>query len=117
MVSMMAKRKQAAGKYNQYMLLEKPTQGEASASGQVTDTWAVVAKMWCSLWPVRGNEYWAREQVQAETTHIVRTWFRDDVTIDTAMRLKMGDREFAIESFINVNEARRELEFHVREKT
>lgn len=113
----MAKRKQGAGKYNQYMCLEEPTQGAASASGEVTDTWAEVALMWCSLWPVRGREYWAREQVQAETTHVLRTWWRDDVTIDTTMRFRLGSRLFYIESFIDVNEGRQELEFMVREKT
>ncbi len=114
----MARQKQAAGKYNQYMVLEKPTQSAASASGQVTDTWAEVASLWCSLWPVRGEEYFARDQVQAETTHVMRTWWRDDVAFDTTMRFRLGtSRLFHIESFINVNEANRELEFMVQEKT
>ncbi len=118
----MAKRKpQRAGSYNNFMVLEKPTQGSASASGEVTDTWAAVATMWCSIWPIRGEEYWAREQVQADTTHIIRTWWRDDVDIDTTMRLKLGhargDRYFYIGRFIDVNEAQKELEFQVKEKT
>ncbi len=114
----MAKGRQGAGRYNQYMVLEEPTQGDASASGQVTDAWAEVVSLWCSLWPVRGDEYLAREQVQAETTHVVRTWWRDDVAFDTTMRFRLGtSRLFHIESFISVNEANRELEFRVREKT
>jgi len=112
----MARRKQGAGNYNHKMILEEPTQGDASASGAVTDTWAEVAEMWCSLYPIRGREYWARQQVQADTTHVMETWWRNDVTIDTTMRFRSGSRLFYIESFIDVDEGRRKLEFMVREK-
>lgn len=114
----MGKRKQAAGNYRHKMLLEEPTQGGPSGSGETTDTWSEYATMWCSLRPIRGDEFLAAAQVQSETTHVIRTWYRSDITIRTNMRLNLRDtRYFYIESFISVNEENKEFEFRVKEQS
>ena len=114
----MARYKQGAGNYRHKMTLEQPSHGTPSVlSGEVVDTWTEVAEMWCSLRPIRGDEFLAAKQVQSEVTHVMRTWYRGDVDIDTTMRFNLRDtRYFYIESFINLREENREFEFRVTER-
>ncbi len=105
-----------AGKYRHLMTLEQPVAGTAStASGEVLSTWTKLASVWCSLMPLTGKELFAAQQVRAETTHIVKTWHRTDITITSAMRLTLGSRTFAIESVLNVGELNKETELRVVE--
>lgn len=73
--------------------------------------------MWCSLWPLQGREYYASQQIQADVTHIVHAWYRDDVTPKPKMRLYMPDeaRTFEIQSAVDVDERHVEYEFRVVE--
>ena len=107
--------KTGAGNYDKYMTLMKPSLGTASETGEQIVAGTELAKMWCSLRPIRGREYYAAAQSQAETTHIIKTWYRSDITPDTTMWLMYGSRRFDIESAINVDEANVEFEFRVHE--
>ena len=111
----MPKRRKDAGNYDKFMLLQQAS--ETNTRGTVTQTWAEIAEMDCSLWPLRGREYYDSQQVQADVTHVVRTWWRDDVTPTPKMRLYMPDeaRTFEIRSVIDVDEAHEEFEFRVVE--
>lgn len=104
-----------AGKLNKYMSLVEPSLGDPSTTGEQTESGHEVAKMWCSLMPVQGREYYAAQQVQSLTTHIIRTWYRSDITPDTTMWFLYGSRRFDIESFVNLDEANEEWEFRVHE--
>ncbi len=105
-----------AGKYRHLMTLEQPIAGDASeASGEVLSTWTKLASMWCSLVPLSGKELFAAQQVRAQTTHLVRTRHRNDLTITTAMRLTYRSRIFAIESAVNVGEMNNETLMQVVE--
>jgi SPP1 family predicted phage head-tail adaptor len=112
----MARRTADAGNYDKRMVLQQAT--ETNDKGTVTNTWATLATMDCSLWPVRGEEYYAAKQVQAMVTHIARTWYRDDITRPAPkMRMVLNEesRTFEIESVIDINEEHEEFEFRLVE--
>ncbi len=106
-----------AGTLRHSMTLKKPVEGTPSDTGEVPITWEKVATMWCSLEPLQGRELWAAQQVQAETTHIIRTRYRTDISITSAMRLIYGNRTFHIESAVNVDELNRSFLIRVVERT
>lgn len=112
----MPKHKPDAGDYSKRMVLQSVTL--TNNKGNVTETWATVATLDCSLWPVRGKEHYDAKQVGASVTHLSRTWYRDDITRPApAMRLVDNDenRTFEIESVIDVDEAHVEFEFRLVE--
>ena len=112
----MAKHEPDAGNYDKRMVLQSAT--ESNVKGTVTQTWATIATLDCSLWPIRGVEYYQAQQVSAKVTHLSRTWYRDDITRPAPkMRLVSNDesRTFEIESVIDVDEAHMEFEFRLVE--
>lgn len=111
----MAKREKDAGSYDKFMLLQEPT--ETNTKGTVTKTWATIADLWCSLWPLQGREYYQSQQIQADVTHLAHSWYRDDVTPTPKMRLYMPDesRTFEIRSVLDVEERHEEWEFRLVE--
>jgi len=120
---MAKQRKPDAGNYTKYMILEKDT--ETNVQGTITKTASEVAELWCSLWPLRGREFYDSKIVQADVTHLARTWWRDDISPTPAMRLVCPDekcasrptenRTFEIESVIDVDEEHEEFEFRLIE--
>lgn len=89
--------------------------------------WIDVVAVMIALTPLSGRELFAAQQVQAQTTHKIRMYYRGDVT--TKMRLRMlkpgapaanptatDYRIFNIESAVNLGEANRELELLVVEE-
>lgn len=104
------------GTYDKRMRLFKPTLGEPSATGEQAVTGTEIARMWCSLEPLQGREYYAASQVQATTTHNIKTWYRSDITPDSTMWLTYGNRRFDIESVVNIEEANEEFLFRVHER-
>lgn len=112
----MPKHQPDAGDYSKRMTLQSAT--ETNDKGTVTETWATIATMDCSLWPARGREYYDSKQVGSNVTHLSRTWYRDDIARPTpAMRLYLAaeSRTFEIESVIDVDEAHVEFEFRLVE--
>lgn len=75
--------------------------------------WTDVAIVWAEVQPLTGREYWAAEQVNAETTHQVRLRYLSD--IEPSMRILFGSRVLVIESVFNVDERDRELVVTARE--
>lgn len=105
-----------AGNYDKRMVLQEAT--ETNDKGTVTNAWADIATLDCSLWPIRGREYYDAKQVSASVTHLSRTWYRDDITRPKPeMQLVLNDesRTFQIESVIDVDEAHEEFEFRLVE--
>jgi SPP1 family predicted phage head-tail adaptor len=112
----MPKHEPDAGNYDKQMVLQSAT--ETNTKGTVTNTWTTIATLDCSLWPIRGLEYYDAKQVGAKVTHLSRTWYRDDITRPAPeMRLVNNDegRTFEIESVIDVDEAHVEFEFRLVE--
>ena len=57
--------------------------------------------------PLKGREYFAAKQVQAETSHKVTMWYQPGITSE--MRVVFGVCILEIESVINVDERNIEL--------
>lgn len=98
-----------------------------------TDVWELVAKEWVSLRPLNGREIFQAQQVQSIARLVAETnWSPSMSVVNTACRMKIAKpvpvdesdanadvnyRLFEIDSVVNVNEANRELQFMVVEKT
>lgn len=64
--------------------------------------------------PLRGREYLAGKQVQAEVTH--RISFRHVKGIKPTMRVRYQERQFEIESILNPMEQNYEIQLMCKEK-
>lgn len=75
--------------------------------GGWTQTWTNFATVWAAIEPLRGREFFAAAQVQAE--QITRIRIRYLAGITPKMRILFDARTFSINTIINVNERNREL--------
>ena len=75
--------------------------------GNQTDLWVTIATVWAAVSPLKGREYWAARQVNAETTIKVTILYRRGVTPEH--RLLYGSRVLEILEIINTNERNEEL--------
>ena len=76
--------------------------------------WIDVATVWASIEPLRGREFWAAQQVNAEQTVKVGIRYRPGVT--SAMRVLHGSRIFELVAPpIDPENRHRELVLHCRE--
>lgn len=69
--------------------------------------WESMATVWAAIDPISGKEFYAAEQSQSEVSHKVRCRYRNG--INTAMRIKFGERRFAILSVIDWEERHESL--------
>lgn len=76
--------------------------------------WVTFAVVRGEVDPLRGREYIASKQVQAEITH--RVSFRYIKGIKPSMRVKWGDRIFEIESVINPMHQNYEIQLMCKER-
>ena len=78
------------------------------AHGQPVETWATHAAWRCEVAPIRGREYFAAQQVEAQTTHrLTGHWITG---VSPKMRVLWGARVLRIEQVINIGERNRTLE-------
>lgn len=106
----------AAGQRRHLVAITRPS-GTISGTGGVTEgTPQTVGREYVSIEPIsiRAREQLQAGGIQAETTHIVRMRYRDDVT--PSMYLLKGTRRFEILTRQNVNEEDRELELLCAER-
>lgn len=68
--------------------LQRPS-AELDSRGQPVE-WMDVATVWAAVEPLRGREFWAAQQVNAEQTVRIRIRYRPGVTSD--MRVLYGSR-------------------------
>ncbi|MFS8536071.1 MAG: phage head closure protein [Limnochordales bacterium] len=78
------------------------------------DAWETYTEFFGSLEPLRGREFWDSQQVQAEVSHTIRTYYVPGIT--PAMRAKVDGRVFNIEVVRNLKEENRVLEMLVTER-
>jgi len=91
----------------QYTTSAQNTYGEASA------TWKNDVTVWGAIFPLRGNEYFANQQVQGAVTHKVTIQYRTLISglrISPKCRIVYGSRNFGIKSVINPGERNIDLE-------
>jgi SPP1 family predicted phage head-tail adaptor len=93
-----------AGRLTHLIEIQSPVETTDDAGGPIP-TWdesTPFAQLYASIQPLRGREILALGP-EAVTTHKITT--RHCAGITTDMRIKFGERYFAIESVINVDEA------------
>ena len=79
-----------------------------------TEAWQDVITVWAAVEPLTGREYFYAHQIKNEVSHRIRIRFRSDV--DASMRIMLGERAFAIESMIDMQERHEFLEILCREE-
>lgn len=82
-------------------------------AGQPVDTWNDVATVWAAVEPLRGREYFAAAQVQAEVTTSIRIRYRKGIRPD--MRVLYDGRLYNINAVIDPQERHRELQLMCKE--
>lgn len=88
--------------------------------GEETISWSSNIGAWASISPLRGNQFFAARQVQAEMSHSIRMRYQT-LAASTAIgagycRVKFGDRIFTIHSVINPQERKEMLELMCSEE-
>lgn len=83
--------------------------------GQITKKLSLIKTVWGTLQPVRGAEFYEVQKVQSKVTH--KCYIRYTEGIDTNCFLKYKDKEYLIESVIDVDLERKMLEIRCIEHT
>ena len=82
------------------------------AYGSEVITWATVATVWAAVLPVRGREYVAMREAQADIT--TRFLIRYRAGITPAMQIQFDGTDYGIVEVINPGDARETLELMAR---
>ncbi len=82
------------------------------AMGGEVITWPDQATIWASAEPLRGREFFAAHQEQAEITIRFRIYYRSDIT--TAWRVVWETRAYDIVQIIDLDARHREMELMAR---
>ena len=97
----------AAGRLDKRVTLQSATRARDN-HGQSIEPWSDVATVWASVGPLRGREFFAAQQVSAETTHKVTVRYR--ASVNPKWRVKWGTRIFRIESVMDPQERHERIE-------
>jgi len=81
---------------------------DKNTKGEQTVSWEDDATIWGAIWPLRGTEYFASQQIQSSVSHKIRIRYRtleDDTKITPNCRIKHNtNRYFNIISVIDPDE-------------
>jgi SPP1 family predicted phage head-tail adaptor len=69
----------SAGDRNQYIKLQKRADASVDGHGHAAAAWTDVTSLWARARPLRGREYFAAGQTQAEVDVVFEINFRTDV--------------------------------------
>lgn len=83
-----------AGDLDRKITIESRTESR-SATGAATYTWAALATVWAKVKPVRGQEYFAAQQVNAQIDAVFTIYYRADIT--RTMRINYGGEYYDIQ--------------------
>lgn len=98
----------SAGKLRHRIVIEQPTKTRDPYGAEV-ETWTPFATVWAAVEPLRGREFFAAQQVNAEVTH--RVTLRYIPGVIRAMRVTFKGRILDMVSPpINVDERNQELQ-------
>ena len=101
-----------AGALNKKITIQYQAKARDSFGAEVI-TWTDAATVWAKITPLRGKEFFAAQQINAESTIKISIRYRSN--INTTMRLKYGSRYFYILEMHNVDERSEELLFYCKE--
>ena len=109
-----------AGKYRHCIKFQEHKQTGVDGVGQPIYKWVDFeinddgdTGVYAEIKPIKGNEYWASQQVNSEATHRVTIRYIEGV--NSEMRIVFGSRYFSIEPPINPDERNVELSMLCKE--
>jgi len=97
-----------AGALRHRLTIQETIEGKDDRNTVTVTGWQDIATVWAAVEPLRGREYFQMQNTQSELTVRVRIRYLPGVA--GAMRVIYGDRIFNIQSVIDVDERRREME-------
>ncbi len=101
------------GKLRHYVTIEYPAES-FNTDGELVTTWTQKAKVWASIEPLLGKEYWESKQVVSTVTGKIRMRYLSGMT--EKMRVVSGDNIYGIEAIINPEQRNIELILLVRKE-
>lgn len=104
----------AIGKFDRRLVLEAPLDVPDDIGG-VERSWSFVDVVWAHVIPLSGLERFDAEREESAVTHLIVLRWRPDVT--GAMRLRLGIRNFIIQTAVDGDERRRTLNCRCAEIT
>ena len=96
-----------AGKLRHRIVIQSPTE-TVNSYGEREQSWSTFATVWGSIEPLKGSEFIAAQQTNAELS--VRMRIRYLAAIKPKYRVSWNDRTFEINSIANIEERNREIE-------
>lgn len=96
-----------AGGLRHEVVIQTPTETE-NATGESVPTWGTFAAVRAAVEPLRGQEFFASQQLQSSLSVRIRIRYLANVT--TKMRVQWENRYFAIEGIIDPEMRHRELQ-------
>jgi len=94
----------AAGRLNKWVKFQRRAAGEDDF-GNPDGRWRDIAKSRAEVWPLVGREYFAAQQVQAETTYRITVRYVPSLrNLKTNDRVIYGEKVLDIQSVMNVGE-------------
>lgn len=100
------------GELNRQITIQK-RQIAHDAGGYESETWVTHSERWASVITAGGGEFFAAQRINAETTAVFKIRYLS--SINTGMRIKMGNRIFNILFLNDVNGQRKELSIAAKE--
>lgn len=101
-----------AGKLRHRVTIQQVTETR-SATGAVVEAWGDVADVWAAVEPLRGREFFASKEFQAQVDTRIRIRYYPGVI--PKMRVLWGTRIYLVDSVINPEERDKELQLMCRE--
>jgi SPP1 family predicted phage head-tail adaptor len=101
-----------AGKLKHPIIIQEVTETQ-SETGAPAETWSTFAEVWAAIEPLRGREFFASKQIQAEVTTRIRIRYLEGIT--PKMRVLWGERIYLIDAIIDLEERHREMQLMCRE--
>jgi SPP1 family predicted phage head-tail adaptor len=98
-----------SGRYRHPVTLQQATEVR-DGHGQPVQTWSTFKPWRCAIDPLSGREFFAAQQVSAETTHRLTGHYVSGVSPKMRVRDDVAGRIFRIEAVLNFQEMGRELQ-------
>lgn len=95
-------------------IMRPPGKDDADEYGEPVKDWIEVTKLWASIEPLRGQEYFAAMRDNAEVTVRIRIRYREG--IDKTMKVVYGSSEFEILHSIHSELNKKELQLMCKER-
>jgi SPP1 family predicted phage head-tail adaptor len=99
------------GEMKQIITIQQKTITQGS-DGAPVENWAEFATVWAKVRIQNGREFWAAQKNNAELSGLINIRYISGVT--ELMRVSYNSIVYQIITVINIEEANRELELHVK---